>query len=315
MTLIGCHLSTINTISYLNNPVNDYRKVDAAAYVSMGATATTNIDLLAGIVCRRDGTYTIYSQNYSTGSVFNIFSSIYPAVKSVSNMPIMIGQRADDANIGQPCSVVWDWIRVRKTVSTDAEPSLVTLALTQIMSATGQISSCSAGIEGVQISVSKAASSYTYSCESGVGGGYRPFFDSAGVFTINFSKTGYYFVPASLTVNFDNTSNITLPAVQAFPVITDTLKQSGNVFTPMSADARYNNIKFTVTDNLSADPLELKIYNSLGGYIRDVNTGSTTEIAWDGKDNNGNILPGGVYLYKFTVGSAVRKKGVLTLIK
>ncbi len=315
MTLIGCHLSTINTISYLNNPALDYRKVDSAAYVSMGSTATTNIDLLAGIICRRDGTYTIYSQNYSTGSTFNIFSSIYPAVKSVSNMPIMIGQRADDTYVGQSCSVVWDWIRVRKTVSTDAEPSLVAGAVSQIMGVSGQIASYSTGIEGVQISVTKASSSYTYSTQSGVGGNYRPFFDSAGVFTVNFSKAGYYFIPASLTVNFDNTADIVLPAVQAFPVITEALKQSVNVFTPLSSDARYNNIKFTVTDNAAGDLLELKVFNSSGGYIRDVTTGSTTEISWDGRDNLGNVLPGGIYLYKLTAGTALKKKGIVTLIK
>ena len=314
MTLLGCHLATNNTISYLSFTGADKYYVNGGGYMSMGSAAPTNVDLLAAIICRRDGTYRLYSQNYSTGSLYANYDS-GAAVKNVSNMPIMIGQKADDTNIGQSCSVVWDWVRVRKTVSPDAEPSLVTGALTQIMNATGLIQTYTAGVEGVQVSVTKAASSFTYSAESGVGGVYRPNFDSAGVFTINFSKAGFYFVPAGLTVNFDNTADISLPVVQAFPVVTDALKQSGNVFTPLSTDARYNNIKFTVTDNASGDLLELKIYNSSGGYVRDVTTGSTTEISWDGTDNQGNLLPGGIYLYKFTVGSAVRKKGAITLIK
>ncbi len=314
MTLMGCHLSTINTITYLHNPTTDYRKIDGAGYVSMGTAAPTNVDLLAGIICRKDGTYKLYTQNYATGSPYITYDS-GAAVKNVSNMPIMIGQKADDTNIGQSCSVVWDWIRVRKTVSTDAEPSLASGALSQIMSASGQIASYSTGIEGVQISVSKASSSYTYSTQSGVGGNYRPFFDSAGVFTINFSKAGYYFLPASLTVNFDNTADVVLPAVQAFPVIAEALKQSGNVFTPLSTDARYNNIKFTITDNAAGELLELKVFNSSGGYIRDVTTGSTTEISWDGRDNLGNLLPGGIYLFKLTAGAVLKKKGIVTLIK
>ncbi len=314
MTLIGCHLSTINTIGYLHHVTNDYRKIDAASYTSTGTAAPTNVDLLAGILCRKDGTYKIYTQNFATGSSYNIYEGS-PSVKSVSNMPVVIGLRTDDMFLGESGSVVWDWVRVRKTVAPDAEPSLVTGALTQIMNASGLIQTYTSGVEGVQVSVTKAASTFTYSAESGVGGAYNPCFDSAGVFTINFSKAGYYFVPASLTVNFDNTSDIALPAVQASPVIAEALKQSGNVFTPLSADARYNNIKFTVTDNAAGDPLELKVFNSSGGYIRDVTTGSTTEISWDGRDNSGNLMAGGVYLYKLTSGAVLKKKGIVTLIK
>ncbi|PIX94879.1 MAG: hypothetical protein COZ25_03315 [Ignavibacteria bacterium CG_4_10_14_3_um_filter_37_18] len=67
-----------------------------------------------------------------------------------------------------------------------------------------------------------------------------------------------------------------------------------NPFNPVT------NIKFTITDN---EKVSIKIYNSIGELVKnlfnsDGQKGGEITISWDGRDNNSNELPSGVYFIR-----------------
>ena len=66
-----------------------------------------------------------------------------------------------------------------------------------------------------------------------------------------------------------------------------------------------------------ANHVVIKIYNVRGEEIRTLTDGQYQvgghQIRWDGKDNNGNLVPSGVYLYQLQAGtfSQVKKMSLV----
>lgn len=52
--------------------------------------------------------------------------------------------------------------------------------------------------------------------------------------------------------------------------------------------------------------VELRIYNALGApvvtLVESVRPAGFHQVVWDGRDRNGNRLPGGIYFYQLTAG-------------
>jgi hypothetical protein len=66
-------------------------------------------------------------------------------------------------------------------------------------------------------------------------------------------------------------------------------------------------------------PVTLEVYNMLGVKIRTLMAGQTKSagfytISWDGKDDAGNVMSSGIYLYRVSAGSFVASKK-MTLLK
>ncbi|MFN2431787.1 MAG: FlgD immunoglobulin-like domain containing protein [Gemmatimonadota bacterium] len=54
------------------------------------------------------------------------------------------------------------------------------------------------------------------------------------------------------------------------------------------------------------EPVQLRIYNTLGApvitLVNGVKPAGFHQVEWDGRDRNGNRLPGGIYFYQLTAG-------------
>jgi hypothetical protein len=82
-------------------------------------------------------------------------------------------------------------------------------------------------------------------------------------------------------------------------------KPQPNPFTPRSPDPRFNQIIFPVTMLKEAEGVfMLKIYDLEGALIfeKEADEGSR-EIKWDGKDMEGRLADGGIYIYQATKGT------------
>ncbi len=108
-------------------------------------------------------------------------------------------------------------------------------------------------------------------------------------------------------------------------VITDINVHEAQIITPDDYELAQNypnpfnpttNIEFTLPIRKT---ISLKIYNSLGQEVRTlVNNqtypAGTYRVQWDGKDNNGNPVASGVYIYKLIFGNFSKSKS-MTLVR
>jgi flagellar hook assembly protein FlgD len=66
-------------------------------------------------------------------------------------------------------------------------------------------------------------------------------------------------------------------------------------------------------------PVELRIYNVQGQLVRTLINGDQTAgqkiIRWDGRDDAGQILPSGTYLYRLKIGTEIVATKRLLLVK
>jgi hypothetical protein len=62
----------------------------------------------------------------------------------------------------------------------------------------------------------------------------------------------------------------------------------------------------------SVQPVQVSVYNLKGQLVRNLVNGNLAaqlhNITFDGKDNSGNLLPSGIYMYKMTAGSTVQTR-------
>ncbi|OGS21902.1 MAG: hypothetical protein A2252_09050 [Elusimicrobia bacterium RIFOXYA2_FULL_39_19] len=80
-------------------------------------------------------------------------------------------------------------------------------------------------------------------------------------------------------------------------------------FTP-NPDGLYDRAYFYF-DNPENSAVEIKVFDLKGALVRniDANTGSTPY--WDGRDNNGKMMQGGVYIFQMKVGSNIVKDTII----
>lgn len=71
-----------------------------------------------------------------------------------------------------------------------------------------------------------------------------------------------------------------------------------------------------ITDHRS--PITLEIYDLSGRFVRTLpitdHRSQITEVVWDGRDNNGVLLPAGVYFYRWK-GEGFNIQGKLVMIR
>jgi len=73
--------------------------------------------------------------------------------------------------------------------------------------------------------------------------------------------------------------------------------------------------RITVSIPEGMDRATLEIFNLLGEKIKqfELPAGGTNSLLWDGKDEQGTVLPSGLYLYKLTAGEYSETKKMLLL--
>ena len=85
-----------------------------------------------------------------------------------------------------------------------------------------------------------------------------------------------------------------------------------NPFTP-NPDGMYDRVHFYF-DNPENKAVTLKIYDMGGNMVRDVTVTPGVVPYWDGRNNNGGLVEGGVYIYYLTLGGDTAK-GTIVLAK
>jgi hypothetical protein len=74
------------------------------------------------------------------------------------------------------------------------------------------------------------------------------------------------------------------------------------------------NIRFAVPQT---SDVSIKIYNMLGQEVRDLFSGVMERgvkiVEWNGKDNNGNLMPSGSYLYRMSAAGFVKSNKMVLL--
>ena len=88
-----------------------------------------------------------------------------------------------------------------------------------------------------------------------------------------------------------------------------------NPFTPDGPDSKFKTANFTF-DNTNGEVAELKVYDMAGILVRTLtNENGLSLISWDGKDEEGNTVEGGAYLYQLKLGNTQLAKGVVVIAK
>lgn len=99
------------------------------------------------------------------------------------------------------------------------------------------------------------------------------------------------------------------PATAAIPRDFELQQNFPNPFNPTTT------IEYAVK---STSSISIKIYNSLGQQVsvllNSVSTPGSYSLQWDGRDDSGNLLPGGVYYYRMTGGDFAKTRA-MTLLK
>jgi hypothetical protein len=87
-----------------------------------------------------------------------------------------------------------------------------------------------------------------------------------------------------------------------------------NPFTPKARDSRFNQVTFKF-ENTEFEEVDIKIWDITGRQVRSMRESGLSIVIWDGKDEWGNIVEAGIYVYQIKVGSGVAKKGTLVCAK
>jgi len=126
-------------------------------------------------------------------------------------------------------------------------------------------------------------------------------YDTDKAFFVGVSSLGYLlkkYYPGGVGVNEDGLKPGSFALSQNYP----------NPFNPSTA------ISYTIG---TASNVSLKIYNAMGQEVRTLvnsnQTANTYNVTWDGKDNAGNYVSTGVYMYRLVAGNNVESKKMMFL--
>lgn len=77
-----------------------------------------------------------------------------------------------------------------------------------------------------------------------------------------------------------------------------------NPFTPLSSNPRFNRVTFSARGLEEAEgEFTVKIYDIGGGLVKElITTSGEQELNWDGKNEDGELVESGVYIYQLQVG-------------
>ena len=115
---------------------------------------------------------------------------------------------------------------------------------------------------------------------------------------------------SSLTKTYFNNSitakvlNIGTFSIAETKIVSDDVKidkiYPTKIFTPQYNDPQYSEVKFYLSNPQQQEVVSFKIYDIRGNLVRDTVTVLQKDFiySWDGKDNNGNFVPQGTYIYE-----------------
>ena len=110
-----------------------------------------------------------------------------------------------------------------------------------------------------------------------------------------------------VVVAVDDVGTESTPVPTQFRRVLSGLEPEPNPFTPLSADARYNQITFPASMLEGGEgAFAVKIFDLEGDLVFEEEAESSKEIKWDGTDTNGEYVDSGIYVYQATMGSQNR---------
>ncbi len=112
--------STSNAFGLLLDPSQDFYRLDGTWNGITGTASPTATDMLVRITAKAT-TMDVATLNYSTGAGIRSFSG---ASKTLSSLPIVLGERYDDTLTGQSYEAYWDFMLVRQYTATVPTGSL-----------------------------------------------------------------------------------------------------------------------------------------------------------------------------------------------
>ncbi len=149
---------------------------------------------------------------------------------------------------------------------------------------------------------------------------------SPGYTDIGVSNGVTYYYAVTANVNTSSSTNVETPLALAEEVAIVPhagIKISNNPFTP-NGGAAFSKASFSVFNQINED-VSMLIYKPNGTLVANLNAGNTSvvwssgalssTISWDGKNNSGRIVDGGVYVWQIKVGGSVAGKGTVVLAK
>jgi hypothetical protein len=122
-------------------------------------------------------------------------------------------------------------------------------------------------------------------------------------------KVGTIIVATEGNVGAKNINvQITFDEAPELPVDYSLKQNFPNPFNPTT------DVQFSVPET---GTVKIQIYNTLGQEVRTLFTGTmergTRVVRFDGRDNNGSVLPTGTYIYRMSAGSFVESKKMMLL--
>jgi len=103
--------------------------------------------------------------------------------------------------------------------------------------------------------------------------------------------------------------NIARALGYSFPVVKKEPKNSPNPFNP-----KREITKIYIPQDLRGNTLKVRIYNIAGELVREIDSGVLTRAEWDGKNDDGDIVSNGIYLYVVETDKG-KARGKITVIK
>ncbi|MBI5202340.1 MAG: hypothetical protein HY925_12190 [Elusimicrobia bacterium] len=91
------------------------------------------------------------------------------------------------------------------------------------------------------------------------------------------------------------------------------------IFAPMDADDRVNKARFNL-QNPEGEEISLRVYDRFGSLVRSnavrdaASAGTSLILYWDGRDDKGSVVKGGVYLYKLDA-AGKRVTGAVVVVR
>ncbi|MFA5858126.1 MAG: carboxypeptidase regulatory-like domain-containing protein [Elusimicrobiota bacterium] len=136
---------------------------------------------------------------------------------------------------------------------------------------------------------------------------------AAGYYNVEFSHIGYETVSKNnqyITLGSANVINAQMQPVETL----QNVQLSNSVYTPIrDGVAQVLTLKFNVSSGESN--VVVRVYDIKGRSVRQMENvmvnGTAAETSWDGNDNAGRAVPGGVYIYQIEAGGKVRTGKIL----
>lgn len=102
----------------------------------------------------------------------------------------------------------------------------------------------------------------------------------------------------------------TFAVISKASVFTGRLRVFPNPFTPKASS--YNVVNFVLPSEEVNDVVTIKIWDTTGTLVKTISSYSNV-VTWDGKNENGEFVEGGVYIYQVKVGNNIVGKGTLVV--